>query len=1373
MPTTQTILWVALPHGRQGQVLQLSVFVSPRLFIEWDQQPPVPTLSQFPDFLHWTQKVSSVEFEVEVADGTPKRLSARRVSQTDPTLWDALFTADTFVRPYIFDDYSGRIVRSFPTEVVGSYIQEVYGTTGGSSPTELPPLPGAPESPVGKVITELGPVRANPAEHGAQTMEADLARDKVVRPGSLHGFATEVQLGFHQAGRFYARPENKQSYGPLDPTKTPLPPALPEIDFHQMVTRLADYPEILRRLGLVIDLEVALPAGGISAESTVQVRPIWNSNNLPVWFANTAPAPTHTDRSARTTYTLSSLDFLAQPRPSSDLSNGMLQLNDPKRFECFQLDIDGSALKVMDFALNMQRLLHPGHGPYTTPSQAGLPALRSGGFSVARHERASALVDQLTRAKALHTLLESGGDPILFADDLVRGYRLDIHDNRSKQWHSLHWRLGTYEFPKTTAQPLRIQDEGYMKGASPTAATPDPNADLYVHETMFGWDGWSLCVARPGRTIVPQQQGDRQEEILARVPNQAVDELFPFQTSFQVVPGTLPRLRYGTTCQLRARAVDLAGNSVPAESPDSTRATPAQPYLRFEPVPSPVLLLRDRVTEGESLERMVIRSNYDVSPAEYVQLPQVQAATAGQGYRYKPDNERHVAPPKTSQLMAELHGMFDAAIGAGKNYRHGFNLAVKEEGTFLDMFVVDPQTGQPTIPVIGIELVTPPGVTPTPGQPLPSLPLTRGQALAPGQYVIHTTDHLQLPYLPDVFARGVMFVDLPGMPHLLQPFPFDSHKWPDLTPFRLRIVEGEGAPVFDTNAHLLEVRLPKATIATVRYSCHLADGDEEKMAIWHWIDKDHRHKSEVLSGLHWMFTPYRELTFVHAVQQPLQIPEFSPVVAQRTLGGTSVSFTGSIALDSPSTSTIAVEAEWHETVDVLTKHGPELVTGKAHVASFDVEYEERVAFVGPTDIPKQQMPLFGRHRMVHEFGDTKYRQVEYYSVATTRFREYFPPAITKDPANITRSGKESSEVVETTTGAANGARVLLHILNSARPAAPKLQYVIPTFGWQQQSLASGGVQRTRLGNGLRLYLDRPWYSSGDGELLAILLCEGLGAADFKQIPERLKPYVTQWGDDPLWGPTATASHARSPLTAGDFPLAQQSMTGLTLDEVAGTTVTAVGHPVEYDPSRQLWFCDIAVDPPASFFRSTYAPFVRLAMARFQPRSLPNAHVSRVILTDFVQLVPDRRARLEFPDPNDAKKLQVTVSGVYGINDITESLPKDTSTVPNLEASRVVQVSLQVPNANNIGGDLGWVKVGAETTLSVPPGRLSSNNIDWRGTLTLPQVPKSKGGSQTFRVLIQEFERLRTDSDVQEFTLTRSGQSFPMRSRLVYADALEL
>jgi hypothetical protein len=156
-----------------------------------------------------------------------------------------------------------------------------------------------------------------------------------------------------------------------------------------------------------------------------------------------------------------------------------------------------------------------------------------------------------------------------------------MRDDHSKQWQSLSWRFGTYEFPGTAAPSLRIQDEGYMKGASPTSATPDPNADLYLHETMFGWDGWSLCVARPGCTIVPVQQGDQQEEALARVRNNALPCCSHSRRVFKWSNVTL--LRYGTTYQLRARVVDLAGNSAPPDSPETAFATPPRHICALSP----------------------------------------------------------------------------------------------------------------------------------------------------------------------------------------------------------------------------------------------------------------------------------------------------------------------------------------------------------------------------------------------------------------------------------------------------------------------------------------------------------------------------------------------------------------------------------------------------------------------------------------------------------------------------------------------------------------------------------------------------------------------------------------------------------------------
>jgi hypothetical protein len=693
--------------------------------------------------------------------------------------------------------------------------------------------------------------------------------------------------------------------------------------------------------------------------------------------------------------------------------------------------------------------------------------------------------------------------------------------------------------------------------------------------------------------------------------------------------------------------------------------------------------------------------------------------------------------------MAELHGKFDEAMGSGKDTGKWFLIAIKEEGTLADQSIVDTSTGKKTLAVPGLQLITPPGVKVPSDRPLPELPLKRGDALAPGQYLIHTEEQLQLPYLPDVFARGVSFLGLPGVPPG-QTFlvPFDTASWPEVKPFRLRIEEGTGDPKLAEG--VLTVRLPKATMATVRYSSVLSVEDLEQMGIWALLDKPTQDglRQEALQGRHWMLTPYRELVLVHAVQRPLEIPSLYKLQVLRGPEETSARFTGHLHCHSHSTGRLAVEASWSEPVDLLSEAVPKVIRGTARVADFDIGYEEAMVSVGSGED--------ATHRMVHPFGDTKYRRVEYFSVATTRYREYFHPAITREPANITLSGKESPLAVPNN---GTGERIQLDILNSARPAAPKVLYVVPTFGWEKTP-PGGPLVSSRRGGGLRVYLERPWYSSGDGELLAVVLWKPSTAG----VPEALKPYVTAWGVDPLWGPSG--SKPVSPSVA-DFKLAVETKELLGLEELqgSGTTVTAVGHKVEYDAERELWFCDIVIEPG-----QTYTPFIRLALARFQPRSVPGVHLSRVVLADFVQLMPDRTAKLEF---TTAQRLRLTVSGIHGFNDFTQNM-----TNTPLHASRVVRVRVEEPSAG-MSDELQWRQVGNEVTLqTIGPG---GNLMSWQGEVQLAKVPKSKGGTQTYRILVQEFDVLPTDLDakVHQRLISDQGKQYPVRERLVYADAFEL
>ena len=77
---------------------------------------------------------------------------------------------------------------------------------------------------------------------------------------------------------------------------------------------------------------------------------------------------------------------------------------------------------------------------------------------------------------------------------------------------------------------------------------------------------------------------------------------------------------------------------------------------------------------------------------------------------------------------------------------------------------------------------------------------------------------------------------------------------------------------------------------------------------------------------------------------------------------------------------------------------------------------------------------------------------------------------------------------------------------------------------------------------------------------------------------------------------------------------------MSLRERDNTSVQVIGHRVYWDESRRMWYSDIELDPGVS-----YMPFVRLALVRYQPNSLPDAKISKVFLTDFAQVLPRRRA----------------------------------------------------------------------------------------------------------------------------------------------------
>ena len=142
--------------------------------------------------------------------------------------------------------------------------------------------------------------------------------------------------------------------------------------------------------------------------------------------------------------------------------------------------------------------------------------------------------------------------------------------------------------------------------------------------------------------------------------------------------------------------------------------------------------------------------------------------------------------------------------------------------------------------------------------------------------------------------------------------------------------------------------------------------------------------------------------------------------------------------------------------------------------------------------------------------------------------------------------KHTALITYQPTVTVTGGKRAVEVLSTARPKAPVISQVVPA--WQLKgpsgSVASGGISVTRTGGFLRVYLNRPWYGSGDGELLGVVTTVTSPSDDtstFLTTPQR--SWVTMMGLDPInyvgaantpWPvvPTSFANLAPIPVVPG-------------------------------------------------------------------------------------------------------------------------------------------------------------------------------------------------------------------------------------------------
>jgi hypothetical protein len=591
-----------------------------------------------------------------------------------------------------------------------------------------------------------------------------------------------------------------------------------------------------------------------------------------------------------------------------------------------------------------------------------------------------------------------------------------------------------------------------------------------------------------------------------------------------------------------------------------------------------------------------------------------------------------------------------------------------------------------------------------------------------------------------------------------EPWVFSAGGWPRVNSILLTIKESPTANVtYAPGAEAFTIGLPPATIYTVRLSSTPTPALIKSTAVWNELGGNVLAELAALEGMNWMLSPYRELLLIHAVQQPLLIPSLVKPYLTREVGWSYVLVNGGVKNDGRSTVHIDLNASWIDPYDdVNDPKGPHVLPDKftehqGLAFELPVNYADTVTPIG--GVVGQTDAVFERGGIRHDFGDTKHRWVTYQPNAASRYREYFPPSITADPANITTPGVKQ----------------ILNVLSSKRPVPLEILYAVPTWQW---TTSADGLTKTRAGRGIRIYLERPWFTTGADEMVGVCLLPTT------MMDSALSKYTSEWGRDPVW----TSTGVTEPLQPEHFvnriletpeppafnPTPPALSTGpYALAEDNTLSVGVVGFFPEYDPDRALWYVDILMDPGDSYF-----PLVRLALARFQPHSVGfgsvlSQHLSRVTRTEFIQLVPDRVATITQPID---RVLQVTVSGVAGFNSFATAT--EPSSAITAASAHVVSAQVQSRPAGSTN-DLLWTNVGGGVVLS--PDLIGAPDVvTWMSRMQLP-VGES---TLEYRVLIKEVERYQTDSDVEDGSVVSAipasrANSVPYGQRLVYACGIPL
>jgi len=494
-----------------------------------------------------------------------------------------------------------------------------------------------------------------------------------------------------------------------------------------------------------------------------------------------------------------------------------------------------------------------------------------------------------------------------------------------------------------------------------------------------------------------------------------------------------------------------------------------------------------------------------------------------------------------------------------------------------------------------------------------------------------------------------------------------AEKWPDPRPKKIELIattRPDADPVaMDFQPDVLRITLAKAEQATVQLSSTIRDQLQAHLAMFDVLVGTDQPLSHTTSGRNPIVSPVRPVLVVHAVRKPLSDPKWTlpPEAIERKAGDTSVLLKPKFAstkpgvpgLNTDSTGRLDVSATWTEVVDE-----GEQAAAVSKASSYPHLFSATIDRGEPPNL-----------QIRHEFGDTRHRTVKYTLDAITRFRQYFEA---NEPNDLFHSSLPQAPV---------------SVPSSARAGPLTVFGVMPSFAWQPIQSTANRIEHERRAQRIRVELARPWFLTGEGECLGVVLPASGGGAPVDR-------YVTRMGRDPLFGTPATP---RYPVAAWFVDASGRTET-LPLPEISTESVAIVPHRVVAAGDR--WVADIVIAPPPN--QSSYNSFVELALVRYQPSSLQRLHISPVVITDKVPLLPDRRVVVE----RNGNQVAVTVTGLGPT-----------------QGNSVEAVLEQAPSGGVVT-DLVSTGLAAAGAAAWSPGTRASGQLGSALSLTLPPATSS-------------------------------------------------